>query len=90
MKRYGIMIWRTTVSCVPLSPRFPFDSKTFSDGYRLALHFNLGHNMYHDYTGTILPVVKGKGTVGKRSTQSCIFLATELQSGDLEPPMLFT
>ena len=51
----------------PLSPGFPFDSKTFSDGSRLALHFNLIHNMYHGYTGTILPVVKGTGTFGKRS-----------------------
>ena len=34
---------------------FPFDSKTFSDGSRLALNWYLSYHMSHGYTGTILP-----------------------------------
>ena len=53
-----------------LCPRYLLDfhltRKTFSEGSRLALHFNLSHDMYHGYTGRILPVLKGTGTFGKR------------------------
>ena len=35
----------------PLSPKFPFDSKTFNNGNRLVLHLYLSLNVSRGYTG---------------------------------------